>query len=206
MFGARFVDKQKRVEAVVGFLRIAPGPRGTLGPTDECEESWMRGDELLHRIRVLASGGSQQLVEVLWRGDGEDRSVDHGAPPFLPVRRRDTDAEAAHAHHCIRGIRIRSGEVESSHHRILAANEDLRPGERRAVAISFERASETDAFGMVAAMAQRRAARRRQPSHDLFWRQPLRREPSGRIRESNGGYADDRSNNYQRPDWKLSWR
>ena len=53
---------------------------------------------------------------------------------------------------------------------------------------------------MVATMAQRRAARRRQCSHDLFRRQPLRREPSGRISESNGGYPDDHSNNYQRPE------
>src|SRR5271155_3507393 len=147
MPGAGPVDKQKGVETVVVLLRIAPGPGGTLGPTEEGKEFRMRGNELLHRIRVLASGSHLQVVETLRRRNREDRRVDHGAAPFLPIRRDDTDAEAAHAHHCVRGIRIRGGEVEASHHWILAADEYLRLRERRAVAVRLKCAGEADTFG-----------------------------------------------------------
>ncbi len=75
----------------------------------------MRGNELLHCIRVLAAGGHLQLVEALRRGNRKDRHINHSATPFLPIRWGNTNAEASHAHHCIRGIRIRGGEVEASH-------------------------------------------------------------------------------------------
>src|SRR5271155_5022835 len=114
------IDKQKRVEAVIALLRKAPGPGSTLGPTEERGEFRIRGNELLHRIRILASGGSQQFVEALRRRYREDGCVDHGAAPLLPIRRLDAYADAAYAHHCICGIWVRSGEVKSSHHWILA--------------------------------------------------------------------------------------
>src|ERR1700728_2882416 len=125
MPGAGPVDKEKGVETVVTLLGIAPGPGGALGPTDEGKEARMRGNELLHRLRVLASGSHLQIVEILRRRDREDRRVDHGAAPFLPIPWDDTDAEAAHTHHRVRDIRIRRGEVEASHHRILAGDEYL---------------------------------------------------------------------------------
>src|ERR1700729_2283858 len=128
MPGAGPVDKHKGVETVKALLRIAPSPGGALGPTEEGKESRIRGYELLHRFRVLASGGRLQVVESLRCRDRENRRVDQGHAPFLFIRRNDADAEAAYAHHCIRGIWIRSGEVEASDHRILAGGKYLRLG------------------------------------------------------------------------------
>jgi hypothetical protein len=117
----------------------------------------------------------------------------------------DTDAEAPYAHHCIGGIRIGSAEVESSHHRILAGDEYLRLGERRAVAVGLKCAGEADAFGVVATMAECRATGRRQPSYQLGWRDPMRRKPASRIGESDGDYADDCSNDRQPRKRQMSW-
>ena len=84
----------------------------------------MRANELLHRIRIFASGSLLQFVEILWRRNREDGRIDHGAAPLLPIRRDDPDAETAYAHHCVRGIGGPAvGRVEASHyHRILARN------------------------------------------------------------------------------------
>src|SRR5271170_6785450 len=114
MRGAGAIDKQERVETVIRLLRIAPGPGSDLGPTDERQEFRMRANELLHRIGILASRGSQQFVEALRRRYREDGRVDQSAAPFLPVRRGDPYANAAYAHRCIRGIGIRSTQVKAS--------------------------------------------------------------------------------------------
>src|ERR1700721_3480095 len=126
MPGAGPVDKHKGVETVIALLRIAPGPGGALGPTEEGKESRIRGYELLHGFRVLASGRRLQVVESLRCRDRENRCVDQGHAPFLFIGRDDADGEAAYAHHGIRGIRVRSGEVEASHHRILSGGKYLR--------------------------------------------------------------------------------
>jgi hypothetical protein len=52
----------------------------------------MRCNELLHRIGVLVSRGFQEIVKGLRRGNREDRRIDHGAAPLLPIRCRDLDA------------------------------------------------------------------------------------------------------------------
>src|ERR1700722_14386073 len=187
MSGAGPIDKQKGVETVVALLRVASGPGGALGPTEEGKEFRMRGNEVLHCIRAPASGSRLQFVETLRRRDREDGRVDQGHPPFLPIRRDDTDAEAAHAHHGICGIRIRSGEVEASHHRILAGDEYLRSREGRPVAVRLKCAGEADAFGVVAAMAECRATGRCQGSYQLGWCEPMWRKPASRIRESDCG-------------------
>jgi hypothetical protein len=165
----------------------------------------MGGDETLHRIWILAPGGSQQLIEVLRSRYREDRRVDHGAAPLLPIRRLYADTEAAHTHHCIRGIRVRSGEVEASHHRILAGGEDGRPGKLRAIAVGLEGTGETDALSVVATMAQCRAAGRRQRRNHLFGCQPMRREPPSRVRKRYRGYTDHCADEQQRPNPKSSW-
>src|SRR6202789_1927396 len=168
MRGASAINKQKRVETVIALLRVALGPGSTLDPPEEAGELRMRGNEILHRIGLLASRGGLQFVEALRGRYCEDGRIDHSAAPLLPVRRRDAYADAAYAHHCICGFWIRSAKVKASYHRILAALENGRLGKRRAIAVGLERAGETDAFGMVATISQCRAARRRQRRNQLF--------------------------------------
>ena len=91
----------------------------------------MRANEILHRVWILASGGSEQLIEVLRSRYREDGRVDHGHTPFLPVRRLDAYPDAPYAHHGICGIGVRSGQVKASHHRILAGSENSRLGKLR---------------------------------------------------------------------------
>ena len=120
------VGEDEAVETVEPLFGVAAGPRGILGPGAERRNLGMRASECLHRVRVFALRGEQQLVKGSRRRDRKEWWVDHGAAPFLPVRRRDPQSDAPHPDRRIRRVRICRGEIEASEGRILAAGENLR--------------------------------------------------------------------------------
>src|SRR4051794_30801930 len=125
MFSAGIVGEDEAVDTVEPIFRVAAGPWGSLGPGAEGDNLRMRAGEYLHRIRVLARRGDQQLIEGLRRRDREERWVDHGTAPLLPVRRRDQQPQPPHPDRRIRRLRISSAEIETSEDRILPVGENL---------------------------------------------------------------------------------
>ena len=159
----------------------------------------MGAGESRHRIRVLAARSNQEVVERLRRRDGEDRRIDHGAAPFLPVRGRDTEAEAAYPHRRIRSVRIGRAQIEASKDGVLALRKHLGSRKLRTSAVRLERSGEADALGVIAAMAKRRlAALRGEGVHEPVRRKAVRREPPRRVSKRSGGEGDDRSDQRQR--------
>ncbi len=156
----------------------------------KAREFRMGGDEGLHRVRILAPRGREQLIESLRGRHRKDRGIDHGRAPLLPVRRRNPQSHAPHANGRIRRVRIGGAEIEAPESRILAGGEDLGARERRSGTIRFEDAREADALGMVLAMAERHATRRLEGLDDLDRRQALGRQPSRRIGEGRSTAAD----------------
>ena len=71
--------------------------------------------------------------------------------------------------------------------------------------VRFEDAGEADALGMIAAMAERRAAGRRERIHQLVRREALRREPSRRVGEGGGSTADDDRDQHQAIQTRNAW-
>ena len=199
MLRAGAVDEDEAVEAVEPIFRVAAGPGRALRPIAEGRELRMRGGECLHRVRVLARRGEQQLVEGLRcrRPERHGGSIMARAP-FLSVRRRDPHSHAPHADRRIRRVRIGGAEVEAPEHRILAAGENLSLRELRSGPVRFEHAGEADALGVVAAVTERRASRRRKRSHHLVRRETLRREPSRRVGKGSGAGANDDGDQHQR--------
>src|SRR6516162_8002614 len=140
MLRARTVGEDEAVETVEPVFRVAAGPGAALGPGAECRELRVRSSECLHRVRVLARRGVQQLIKALRRRYRKDWRIDHSAAPLLPVRRRDPQSYASHADRRIRRARISSAEIEAPEGRILTAGENLSIRERRPGAICLEHA------------------------------------------------------------------
>ena len=86
MFSAGTIDENEGVKAVEAVFGVAARPRGALGPCAERRDLRMRAGKCLHRARVLARRGEQQLVKCLRRRHGKEWGIDHGGAPFLPVR------------------------------------------------------------------------------------------------------------------------
>ena len=119
--------------------------------------------------------------------------------PFLPVRSRDAEAEAAHPHRRIRRVRIGRAQIEASEDGVLALRK--RPGSRelRTRAVRLEYSGKADALGVVATMAERRlAALRRERVDELVRRKAVRRKPPRRVSERGGGESNDRGDQRER--------
>ena len=158
----------------------------------------MRRDEIFHRVRVLAPRCGQQLVEARRCRDREDRGIDHGASPFLAVRRRDAYPQAPYPDRRIRRVRIGGAEIEAPEHRIPSAGEDLGPRQLGPGSVSFEHAGEAGTLGMIAAVAECRPGGRCQRRHQSRRRQTLGRKPSCRISKGSGADANDDGDQRQR--------
>ena len=111
---AGIVGEDKGVEAVEPLFRVAACPGRALRPLAELRDLRIGFREGRHRVRVFAARCDQKLVERLRRRDREERRVDHGHAPLLPVRSRNAEPDPAHPDCRIRRVRIGRAQIEAS--------------------------------------------------------------------------------------------
>jgi hypothetical protein len=202
---ARGVGKDKRVETIELGLRPAFGSCMALCPADKRKNLRMRRGISLKRIGILAPGRGQELIKGLRSGSCKNWSVNHGATPLLPIRRGDLNAESSHRGHRIRLVRVGTGNIEASYHRILSLYENACLRQRCPLAVGVKGACEADPLGVVPAMSQRRAARRLQRQYELRGCHPVGRQPPGGVRKSKSNHSDNCANDDKPLNWRTNW-
>lgn len=203
---SRGIDEAERVQAIVGLVCVARGPRRGLGPFEEGPALRVRADEGLQGGRVRLTGrrvdilGESQFVEGPRCRHDEDRHVVHTAAPLLAVGRHDAHRHAAHPAGGVRRARITDRDGKPSDHRVTPGREHRRGGKTRTGAVRLEFPGEADAFGMVPAMAERIAAPPAQRVDHFRRGQPVRAEPSRRVGEGGRAGADHERDDRERAD------
>ena len=202
---SRGVGKDKRVETIELGLRPALGPRMALCPADKRKNLRMCRGISLKRIGVLAPGRGQKLIKSLRSGSCKNWSINHGTTPLLPIRRGDLNAESSHRGHRIRLMRVGTGDIEASYHRVLTLHENACLRQRRALAVGVKGACEADPLGVVPAVSQRRAAWRLQSQYELSGRHPIGRQPTRGVRKSKSSHSDNCAYENKPPNRRTNW-